>query len=191
MLGQGVTMSLKEKIKRSRFIISCIFFAGYAVYAAYATYYYRTFRNGLSIALLVLIATTFILAAAVTFVSYRINLKNKPRPRLHRFIKMAKYLSQLLSSAVTISLLVSAVHSSSAFSLVVAVLTIPFLLWGLFVNVLAEYFARKFSDGFGKRVYIPSVPRDEEGNKVDITASIAAADALSAAKKTTRKRYGE
>ena len=41
-------MSLKEKIKRSRFVLSCIFFAGYAAYAVYAAYYYRTFRNALA-----------------------------------------------------------------------------------------------------------------------------------------------
>ena len=140
-------MSLKEKIKRSRFALSCIFFAGYAAYAVYAAYYYRTFRNALSIALLALIAATFALTATVTFVSYRINLKNKPRPRLHRFIKIAKYISQLLSSAVTIGLLVTAVRNTNAFSLVIAVITIPFLLIGLFVNVLAEYFERRYPNG--------------------------------------------
>lgn len=184
-------MSLKEKIKRSRFVLSCIFFAGYAAYAVYAAYYYRTFRNALSIALLALIAATFALTATVTFVSYRINLKNKPRPRLHRFIKIAKYLSQLLSSAVSIALLVTAVRNTSAFSLVIAVVTIPFLLMGLFVNVLAEYFERRYPNGFGRRVYIPNIPKDEEGNDVDLTAAIAAADGLSAARKTGRKRYGE
>lgn len=184
-------MDIKHKLKRSRFILSCIFFAGYAAYAIYAVFYYKTFRNALSIALLILVATTFTLSATITFLSYRINLKNAPRPKLHRFIKMAKYIAQLLSSAISIGLVLSAVYDTNAFSLAIAIITIPFLLWGLFVNVLAEFFEHKYANGFGRRVFIPTIPKDEEGNDVDLNDVIAKADGLNAFKRAKRKRFRE
>ena len=135
--------------------MSCVFLTGYTAYTVYAVYYYRTFANALSIALLVLIAVAFALSATITFLSYRINLKDAPRPKLHRFIKMAKYL--------------------------------PFLIWGFFVNVIVEYFDRKFIRGFGKKVYIPAKPLDDEGNEIDMTRAIAEINGVSAAKKAAGK----
>lgn len=184
-------MNFKQKLKRSRFWISLLFFAGYAAYAVYAVMYYRTFRNALSIVLLTLIAATFVLTATVTFVSYRINLKDAPRPKLHRFLKMAKYAVQLLASGISVVLVLSAVHNTNVFSLIVAVISVPSLLLGLFINILAEYFERKFGGRFGKRVFVPSVPTDENGNALDMDKIISEADGLRAAKAKARKRFGE
>ena len=64
-----------------------IFLTGYTAYTVYAVYYYRTFANALSIVLLVLIGIAFGLSAFITFTSYRINLKDRPRPLVLRFIK--------------------------------------------------------------------------------------------------------
>lgn len=179
-------MGLKAKIKKSRFILSCIFLAGYTAYAVYAVYYYRTFGNALSIVLLALIATAVALSATITFLSYRINLKDAPRPKLHRFIKMAKYTAQLASTAISLVLVLSAVHSTNAFSLAMASISVPFLLWGLFVNVLVEYFDRKFAKGFGRKVFIPVPPQDEEGCPLDLSAAIAKVDGVSAARRAIK-----
>lgn len=181
-------MGFKAKIKKSRFILSCVFLAGYTAYAVYAVYYYRTFGNALSIALLSLIAVAVALSATVTFLSYRINLKDAPRPKLHRFIKMAKYTAQLASTAISLVLVLSAVHSTNAFSLAMACVSIPFLVWGLFINVIVEYFDRKFAKGFGRKVFVPVLPRDEEGNPVDLSAAIAKVDGITAAKRAARTK---
>ena len=180
-------MSLMKRIKLSRFVLSCIFLTGYAAYTVYAVYYSRTFTNALSITLLVLIAVAFALSATITFLSYRINLKDAPRPKLHRFIKMAKYLAQLASTAISLSLVLSAVHDTNVFSLIMAAVSVPFLIWGFFVNVIVEYFDRKFIRGFGKKVYIPAKPLDDEGNEIDMTRAIAEIDGVSAAKKAAGK----
>lgn len=68
-------MSLKHKIRLSKFLISLAFSVGYAAYFAYALYFYLTFRTGLGIALLCLIAVALALSVVVTAVSYRVNLK--------------------------------------------------------------------------------------------------------------------
>lgn len=184
-------MGFRAKIKKSRFILSCVFLTGYTAYTVYAVYYYRTFGNALSIALLSLIVTSFVLSATITFLSYRINLKDAPRPKLHRFIKMAKYITQLASTAISLSLVISAVHDTNVFSLIMAAISIPFLLWGLFVNVIVEYFDRKFAKGFGKKVFIPSRPLDDEGNELDLTSAISKMDGTASIKKAKKKpRHG-
>ncbi len=157
-------------------MVSCVFLTGYTAYTAYAVYYYRTFGNALSIALLVLIGVAFGLSAFITFTSYRINLKDRPRPLALRFIKMTKYFIQLVTSAISLALVLSAVHEPSLFSLIIAAISIPFLLWGLLVNVLAEFIDHIFAKGFGRRVFIPSVPLMPDGTPVDITAAIRKVD---------------
>lgn len=181
-------MSLRSTLNISRFVISCLFLTGYTAYTVYAVYYYRTFGNALSIVLLALIVASFVLSALITFISYRINLKGAPRPTAHRFIKMAKYLLQLLCSGLSLSLVLSAVHNLNWFSLLVAAISIPFLLWGLFVNVLTEYIDHKFRIGLGKRYFVPTVPRDRHGNPVDLTEVIARVDGVKAAKEMMAAR---
>lgn len=180
-------MGIQGKIRKSRFILSCVFLTGYAAYTVYALYYYLRWKSALGIVLLCLIGTALLLSATVTFISYRINLKNAPRPKLHRFIKMAKYLAQLASTAISLSLVLSAVHDTNVFSLIMACISFPFLIWGFFVNVIVEYFDRKFIRGFGKKVYIPAKPLDDEGNEIDMTRAIAEIDGVSAAKKAAGK----
>ena len=133
-------MSFSSKLKKSRFILSCIFLTGYTAYTVYAIYYYRTFANTLSIILLTLIGVAFGLSAFITFTSYRINLK----PNL--------------------------------FSLIIAAISIPVLLWGLLVNVLAEFIDHIFAGGFGRRYFVPTLPRDANGNIIDLTEVIAKVD---------------
>lgn len=174
-------MSFKKKIKTSKFIFSLIFLIGYAAYSAYAVYYYLTYRSALGIVLLCLIGVALALSVFVTFLSYRINLKNAPRPKLHRFIKMAKYFVQLVCSVTALGMVLSAVQNTNAFSLVMACISIPFLLWSLCVNLLAEYFERKFAAGFGKRVFVRVPAKDEEGNELDLEKTIAAVDGRRAA----------
>ena len=157
-------------------MISCVFLTGYTAYTVYAVYYYRTFANALSIALLVLIGVAFGLSAFITFTSYRINLKDRPRPLALRFIKMTKYFIQLVTSAISLALVLSAVHEPSLFSLIIAAISIPFLLWGLLVNVLAEFIDHIFANGFGRRYFVPSIPLDANGRPIDITAAIAQVD---------------
>ncbi len=169
-------MNLHSKIKKSRFILSCIFLSGYTAYTVYAVYYYRNFGNQLSIVLLTLISVAFVLSAIITFVSYRINLKDAPRPKVHRFLKMAKYLVQLISSAISLSLVISAVQNMNLFSLIIAGLSIPFLLWGLLVNVLAEYLERRFASLFRTKEFVRETPVDSEGNTIDLTNIIANVD---------------
>lgn len=97
-------MSLMKRIKLSRFVLSCIFLTGYAAYTVYAVYYYTRYEDSrIGTILLCLIGAALALSVVITIVSYRINMMDKPRPKLHRFIKMAKYTFQLIASAITIS----------------------------------------------------------------------------------------
>lgn len=180
-------MSFKTKIKKSRFVLSCIFLCGYALYTVYAVYYYRTIGNALSIVLLCLIAVALALSVFVTIVSYRINLMDKPRPALLRFVKMTKYAAQLTCSLVSLGFVLSAVQNFNPFSLIMAVISIPFLIWSIFVNVLAEYFERKFARGFGKKTYISETPKDPDGNPVDLSRTIAQYDGLEKIKKMQKQ----
>lgn len=168
-------MSLKHKIRLSKFLISLAFSVGYAAYFAYALYFYLTFRTGLGIALLCLIAVALALSVVVTAVSYRVSLKGAKKPRVHRFIKMAKYSVQLLCSGFALALVFSAVYTANVISVVMACISIPFLIMSLCVNVLAEYLQRKFAGGYGRRVYVPAEPKDEEGAPLDLDGVIARA----------------
>ncbi|HIY46032.1 MAG TPA: hypothetical protein H9731_05920 [Candidatus Borkfalkia excrementipullorum] len=168
-------MSFKRKIRVSKFLISLGFSVGYAAYFAYALYFYLTYRTGLGIALLCLIAIALALSVVVTAVSYRVNLKGAKKPRVHRFIKIAKYSVQLLCSGFALGLVFSAVYAANVFSVIMACISIPFLLLSLFANVLAEYFQRKFADGYGRRVFVPVTPQDAEGEPLDLDEAIARA----------------
>ena len=169
-------MGFKHKIRKSRFVLSCIFLTGYAAYAVYALYYYLNWHSALGVVLLCLIGTALLLSATVTFISYRINLKNAPRPKLHRFIKMAKYAVQLICSGISVGFVLSAVHSETTFSLVMAIISVPFLLWSLFVNVIAEFYDRKISPTLARRRYVPMTPRSDTGEEIDLDRAIAGAD---------------
>ena len=166
-------MSFKRKIRVSKFLISLGFSVGYAAYFAYALYFYLTYRTGLGIALLCLIAIALALSVVVTAVSYRVNLRGAKKPRVHRFIKIAKYSVQLLCSGFALGLVFSAVYAANVFSVIMACISIPFLLLSLFANVLAEYFQRKFADGYGRRVFVPVTPQDAEGEPLDLDEAIA------------------
>ena len=168
-------MSFRKKLRTSKFIFSLAFSIGYTAYFAYALYFYLTYRSALGIALLCLIAVALALSAVVTAVSYRVNLRGAKKPRVHRFIKIAKYSAQLLCSGFTLALVLSAVYSANALSIVMACISIPFLTLSLFVNVLAEYLQRKFQHGFGRRVFVPSSPQNEEGEPIDLNQAIASA----------------
>ena len=168
-------MSIRKKIRTSKFIFSLAFSVGYAAYFAYALYFYLTYRTALGIALLCLIAVAFGLSATVTAVSYRVNLRGAKKPRVHRFIKMAKYSVQLLCSGFTLALVLSAVYTANVFAVVMACISIPFLTFSLFVNVLAEYLQRRFERGFGKRVFVPAAPQNGEGEPMDLDEAIARA----------------
>ena len=170
-------MNFQIKIRKSRFILSCIFLTGYTAYTVYALYYYLTERSALGIVLLI-----------ITFASYRINLKNKPRPKLHRFIKMAKYFVQIICSAISIGFVLSAVHSETTFSLIMAIVSLPFLVWSLFVNVIVEVYERKISKAFQRRKFIAVVPRDSVGEPIDVDRAIAEADGLRDWKEEQRRR---
>ena len=84
-------LSLRRKIKRSKFVLSLLGFVGYALYTLYAVYYYLSSENALGIVLLCLIGVAFSLSVALILISYRVNMMEKPRPALLRFMKMAKY----------------------------------------------------------------------------------------------------
>ena len=168
-------MSFRKKLRKSKFIVSLAFSAGYAVYFAYSLYFYLTYRTALGIVLLCLIAVALSLSITVTAVNYRVNLKGAKKPRVHRFIKMAKYSVQLLCSGFALALVLSAVYTANIFSVVMACISIPFLFMSLCVNVLAEYLQRKFADGYGKRVFVPVAPQNEEGEPIDLDAAIARA----------------
>ena len=181
-------MNFQIKIRKSRFILSCIFLTGYTAYTVYALYYYLTERSALGIVLLCLIGTAFVLSLIITFASYRINLKNKPRPKLHRFIKMAKYFVQIICSAISIGFVLSAVHSETTFSLIMAIVSLPFLVWSLFVNVIVEVYERKISKAFQRRKFIAVVPRDSVGEPIDVDRAIAEADGLRVWKEEQERR---
>ena len=186
----GKAMGFKTKIKKSRFILSCIFLTGYAAYTVYALYYYLTFGNTLGILLLCLIGVALLLSSVVTFLSYRINLKDAPRPKLHRFIKVAKYSIQLLCSAISLGFILSAVQTANVFSLVMVCVSIPFLLWSIFVNLIVEFVEHKFANGFGKKYFVPQSVCDDDGKEIDMHKLIENVDSAHASthRKTARER---
>ena len=172
-------MSFRKRIRLSRFILSCIFLAGYAAYTVYAVYYYTHYEeSSLGIVLLCLVASALALNIVITIVSYRINLMEKPRPKLHRFIKMAQYTFQLVASAITIFLVISTVQNTSVFSLIMSSVSVPFLIWSFLVNVFAELFDYTVrTRGFGKRVFVPQTVTDEDSRPIDVRAAISNIDA--------------
>ena len=178
-------LSLRRKLKKSKFALSLLGFVGYALYTVYAVYYYLSSENALGIVLLCLIGVAFSLSVALILISYRVNLMEKPRPALLRFMKMAKYAVQLLCSLTSLGMLLTAVQNFNAFSLIMALISIPFLLWSIAVNILAEFLERKLKKGFGRRVYVREQPENEAGDPVDIDSVIKSVDG---AQKLRRER---
>lgn len=178
-------LSLRRKLKKSKFALSLLGFVGYALYTVYAVYYYLSSENALGIVLLCLIGVAFSLSVALILISYRVNLMEKPRPALLRFMKMAKYAVQLLCSLTSLGMLLTAVQNFNAFSLIMALISIPFLLWSIAVNILAEFLERKLKKGFGRRVYVREQPENEAGEPVDIDSVIKSVDG---AQKLRRER---
>ena len=62
-----LSMSIKRKIKKSKFIIACTYLCFYAAYAAYAIFYYTSYKNLLGILLVTLISVALFLSAVTTF----------------------------------------------------------------------------------------------------------------------------
>ena len=93
----------------------------------------------------------------------------------------------MVTSAISLGLVLSAVHEPSLFSLIIAAISIPFLLWGLLVNVLAEFVDRIFAGGFGRRYFVPTLPRDANGNIIDLTEVIAKVDGAARQRKELAK----
>lgn len=181
-------MSLAKRIKLSRFILSCIFLTGYSAYTVYAVYYYTRYEDSrIGTILLCLIGAALALSIFITIVSYRINLMDKARPKLHRFVKMTKYLFQLVASAITIFLVISTVQNTNVFSLIISSVSVPFLLWSFFVNVFAELLEHALG-GFGKKVYVPQPVKDEDGKEVDVRTVIANIDGTANTVKQMKKR---
>ncbi len=174
----SIAMSFMKRVKISRFVLSCIFLLGYAAYTVYAVYYYTRYEDSkIGTILLCLIGAALALNIFITIVSYRINLMDKPRPKLHRFVKMTKYTFQLVASAITVFLVISTVQNTNVFSLIMACVSIPFLIWSLFVNVFAELFDR-FTAKFGKRHFEPRPVVNDEGETTDARTVISNIDGV-------------
>ena len=137
--------------------------------------------------LLCLIGAALALSIFITIVSYRINLMDKARPKLHRFVKMTKYLFQLVASAITIFLVISTVQNTNVFSLIISSVSVPFLLWSFFVNVFAELLEHALG-GFGKKVYVPQPAKNEDGEEIDVRTVIANIDGTANTVKQMKKR---
>ena len=101
---------------------------------------------------------------------------------------MAKYATQLLATAITIFLVLSTVRNTNVFSLIVSAISVPFLVWSLFVNIFVEFFERKVFPGVGKKVYEEQPARDEEGEPTDIRAVISNVDGTARLKETLRRK---
>ena len=172
----------------SRFALSCTFLTGFTAYTVYALYYYLTYRTPLGIVILCLIGAVLLMSGIITFTSYRINIKGAKRPALFRFLKMAKYSTQLIATAITISLVFSTVKNTSIFSLIISAISVPFLLWSLFVNIFVELFERKVAPGFAKKVYVPQKVYDADGKETDVRAVILNVDGVSKLKKQQQKK---
>ena len=163
-----LSMSIKRKIKKSKFIIACTYLCFYAAYAAYAIFYYTSYKNLLGILLVTLISFALFLSAVTTFLSYRVNLLNeKPSPFRH-FLKIAKYTAQLITSVITIVMVLSAVQDTNVFSLIMAIVSVPTLIFSILVNMLANLWERKCKYGFGKKHFIPQPLLDDEGNEINL-----------------------
>ena len=135
-------MRFRRHIKKTKFAFSCIVLFGYAAYTAYALYYFLAFESPLGIALLALVGATLALTAVITFISYRVNLKDRPRPRIQRLIKIVKLTIQLAATALTVIFFVTAARQHSALPWIVSGISAAILLLSLSVNVIAAAIAR-------------------------------------------------
>ncbi len=162
------TMSFKRKIKKSKFTITCVYFALYALYAAYAIIYYARYKTALGVLLIISITATLIFTAATTFLSYRINLLDEKHSNLSYLIKIAKHTSQLLTSITTIAMVFSAVQNTNVFSLIFAIASIPTLTLGILINVIANRIEKKIKNGIGRVRFIPKPLLDDEGNEISL-----------------------
>ena len=74
-------------------------------------------------------------------------------------------------------LVISTVQNTNVFSLIMACVSIPFLIWSLFVNVFAELFDR-FTAKFGKRHFDPQPVVNDEGETTDARTVISNIDGV-------------
>ncbi len=167
-------MGFKRHINKTKFAFSCIMLFGYAAYTAYALYYFLAFESPLGIALLALVGTVLLLTAAITFISYRVNLKGKPRPRIRRLLVIVKLATQLAATALTVIFFLTAAHQHSALPWIVSGISAAILLLSLAVNVLAAAIERKHPEGLGKKTFIAGTYCGDDGEEGDLAAVIAA-----------------
>lgn len=184
-------MRLRLHIKKTKFAFSCIMLFGYAAYTAYALYYFLAFEGPLGIALLALVGATLALTAVITFISYRVNLKDRPRPRIQRLIVIIKLTTQLAATALTVIFFITAAHQQAALPWIVSGISAAILLLNLSVNVLAALFRRKFPNGFGKKNFVRGALYDSDGEEADVTKIIAAVTPAHAKSGTETARSAE
>lgn len=167
-------MRFRRHIKKTKFAFSCIMLFGYAAYTAYALYYFLAFETPLSIALLSLVGATLLLTAVITFISYRVNLKDRPRPRIQRLIKIAKLVTQLAATALTVIFFITAARQQSALPWIVSGISAAILLLSLSVNVVAAVIARRHPEGIGRKRFERGVLLNSDGEEEDLSKMIAA-----------------
>ena len=167
-------MRFRRHIKKTKFAFSCIVLFGYAAYTAYALYYFLAFESPLGIALLALVGATLALTAVITFISYRVNLKDRPRPRIQRLIKIVKLTIQLAATALTVIFFVTAARQHSALPWIVSGISAAILLLSLSVNVIAAAIARKYPEGIGRKTFVRGTLLDGDGEEADVAKIIAA-----------------
>ena len=167
-------MRFRRHIKKTKFAFSCIVLFGYAAYTAYALYYFLAFESPLGIALLALVGATLALTAVITFISYRVNLKDRPRPRIQRLIKIVKLTIQLAATALTVIFFVTAARQHSALPWIVSGISAAILLRSLSVNVIAAAIARKYPEGIGRKTFVRGTLLDGDGEEADVAKIIAA-----------------
>lgn len=173
-----VAPDMKRRIGKLKFALSCAVLIGYAAYTAYALYYYLAFATPLGTALLALVGATLALTATVTVISYRVNLRGKPRPRARRLIMIGKLTLQLAATALTVIFFITAARLQEPLPWVISGISAATVLIALAANIGAEIVARKFPDGIGKKVFLPGRLQDEDGEEADISRIIAAVQAM-------------
>ena len=65
-------------------------------------------------------------------------------------------------------MVLSAVQNTNVFSLIMAIVSVPTLIFSILVNVLANLWERKCKYGFGKKHFIPQPLLDDEGNEINL-----------------------
>ena len=158
-------MNIKKQIKKSKFILACVYLFFYAVYTTYAAIYYARYKTTLGVLLIVCISTALLLTVFTTILSYRVNLLEEKPLSFQYLIKIAKYTAQLLASLTTVAMVFSAVQNTNAFSIIFAIASIPVLLFGILINVIANGI-EKLLKKFGKKHFIPQPLLDSEGNEI-------------------------